>query len=150
MKFTLNGYFYKEEKKGIKKAIEVFNSYFNISDEFYFNLNSISKHEISNLNSEYFNKKGPTDVLSFPLFSGIVEINQLNIENEETLGDMFFCRSILKINAAEYHKSLIEELQLVLVHGLLHLVGYTHADESELRKRENAILDKVWNGLIKN
>ena len=63
---------------------------------------------------------------------------------------MFFCRSILKMNAAKYHKSLIEELQLVLVHGLLHLVGYSHADESELRKRENAILDKVWNGLIKN
>ena len=150
MKVAFNGYFYKEEKKSIKKVIEVFNSYFNISDEFYFNLNSISKHEISNLNSEYFNKKGPTDVLSFPLFSGIAEINELNLQNEETLGDMFFCRSILKKNADKYHKSLIEELQLVLVHGLLHLVGYTHAKESELRKKENEILDKVWNGLIKD
>ena len=150
MKVAFNGYFYKEEKKSIKKVIGVFNSYFNISDEFYFNLNSISKHEISNLNSEYFNKKGPTDVLSFPLFSGISEINELIRQNEETLGDMFFCRSILKKNADKYHKSLIEELQLVLVHGLLHLVGYTHAKESELRKKENEILDKVWNGLIKD
>ena len=66
MKVTFNGYFYKEEKKGIKKAIEVFNSYFNISDEFYFNLNSISKHEISNLNnnSKVFNSKAQKIIIS--------------------------------------------------------------------------------------
>lgn len=148
MKVTLNGYFYKEEKESIKTAIDAFNSFFNISDIFYFNMNSISKNEISNLNLEYFNKNVATDVLSFPLFSGIDAINQLNQGYPENLGDMFFCRPILKRNASEYNKVLIEELQLVLIHGLLHLVGYSHKNEKELRKKEDAILDKVWNGFI--
>jgi probable rRNA maturation factor len=111
-------------------------------------MNSISKNEISNLNLEYFNKNVATDVLSFPLLSGIDEINLLNQGYPENLGDMFFCRPILKRNASEYNKVLNEELQLVLIHGLLHLVGYSHKNEKELRKKENAILDKVWNGFI--
>jgi probable rRNA maturation factor len=144
------GYFYREEKVKIKNAIEIFDTFFNISNNFSFNLNSVSKDEISSLNFEYFNNKGPTDVLSFPLFSGIEEIQQLNKKNEDTLGDMFFCRPILKKNAAVYHKSLTEELQLVLVHGLLHLVGYSHVEEIELQKIENTILDKVWSGSKKS
>jgi probable rRNA maturation factor len=118
--------------------------------KFSFNLYSISQKAISNLNLQNFNKPGPTDVLSFPLFSGINEIKKLNPHNEEILGDMFFCRPILKKNAAEFHKGLIEELQLVLIHGLLHLVGYSHLNETKLRKKENEILDKVWNGLSKD
>ena len=150
MRVNFIGYFYREEKVKIKNAIEVFNTFFIISNNFSFNLNSVSKDEISSLNFEYFNKKGPTDVLSFPLFSGIEEIQQLNQKNEDTLGDMFFCRPILKKNAAVYHKSLTEELQLVLVHGLLHIVGYSHAEEIELQKIENTILDKVWSGFKKD
>ena len=150
MRVNFIGYFYREEKVKIKNAIEIFDTFFNISNNFSFNLNSVSKDEISSLNFEYFNKKGPTDVLSFPLFSGIEEIQQLNKKNEDTLGDMFFCRPILKKNAAVYHKSLTEELQLVLVHGLLHLVGYSHVEEIELQKIENTILDKVWSGFKKS
>lgn len=150
MRVNFSGYFYREEKVKIISTINVFDSFFEIPNNFSFNLNSISKDHISSLNYEYFNKKGPTDVLSFPLFSGIKEIQQLNQENRETLGDMFFCRTILKKNAAEYGKSTIEELQLVLVHGLLHLVGYSHANEIELQKIENTILDKVWSGFKKD
>ena len=42
-------------------------------------------------------------------------------------------------------KDFIDELQLVLVHGLLHLVGYSHSDEVKMREKENKILYKVWN-----
>ena len=150
MRVTFNGYFYKDEKENIEHAVEVFNYFFNIPTKFSFNLYSISQKAISNLNLQHFNKPGPTDVLSFPLFSGTNEIKKLNPNNEETLGDMFFCRPILKKNAAEFQKGLIEELQLVLIHGLLHLVGYSHLNETKLRKKENEILDKVWNGLSKD
>ena len=135
MKVTFNGYFYKEEKENIEHAVEVFNYFFNIPNKFSFNLFFISQETISHLNLLHFNKTGPTDVLSFPLFSGINEIKKLNQHNEESLGDMFFCRPILKKNAAEFHKGLIEELQLVLIHGLLHLVGYSHSNETKLRKK---------------
>jgi ssRNA-specific RNase YbeY (16S rRNA maturation enzyme) len=39
---------------------------------------------------------------------------------------------------------MIEELQLVLIHGLLHLVGYSHENEDRLKKIENKVLNKVW------
>ena len=145
MKVIRRGYFYKDEKVSISKAVTVFNSFYDISDQFYFTLSSVSNTEISNINKEYFNKNGPTDVLSFPLYAGLDEIDCLNPENEESLGDMFFCRPILKKNAADYSKDIMDELQLVLVHGLLHLVGYSHTEEEKMRNKENAILEKVWN-----
>ncbi len=145
MQVVCNGYFYKDERVKISHAVNIFNDYFNISDNFYFTLNSVDKDEISELNFKHFNKTGPTDVLSFPLFSGVDEINYLNPDNEESLGDMFFCRQVLKKNALHYSKDLIDELQLVLVHGLLHLVGYSHVKENKLREKENEILNKVWN-----
>ena len=39
---------------------------------------------------------------------------------------------------------MIEELQLVLIHGLLHLVGLSHENEDRLKKIENKMLEKVW------
>ena len=145
MQVVCNGYFYKDERVKILHAVNIFNNHFDISDNFYFTLNSVDKDEISKLNFKHFNKTGPTDVLSFPLFSGFDEINNLNPDNEESLGDMFFCRQVLKKNALHYSKDLIDELQLVLVHGLLHLVGYSHVKENKLREKENEILNKVWN-----
>ena len=145
MQVVCNGYFYKDERLKILRAVNIFNNYFDTSDNFYFTLNSLDKDEISELNFKHFNKTGPTDVLSFPLFSGFDEINNLNPDNEESLGDMFFCRQVLKKNALHYSKDLIDELQLVLVHGLLHLVGYSHVKENKLREKENEILNKVWN-----
>ena len=47
-------------------------------------------------------------------------------------------------NALMYKKTIIEELQLVLIHGLLHLVGFSHQNEDRLKKIENEILAKVW------
>ena len=61
------------------------------------------------------------------------------------LGDIFICKEVLKINAKKYEKSLIEELQLVLVHGLLHLLGFSHNQETKLKTYEEKILSKLWN-----
>ena len=145
MQVICNGYFYKDEKSKILDAVGVFNSFFDISDNFYFSLNSVTDSEISKINADHFNKDYSTDVLSFPLFSNYDEITNLNSDYEESLGDMFVCRPVLKKNAAHYGKDFIDELQLVLVHGLLHLVGYSHSDKVKMREKENKILHKVWN-----
>ena len=50
-----------------------------------------------------------------------------------------------RLSLKKYTKTLIEEYQLVLVHGLLHLVGYSHDDPKKLSSIENTILKKVWN-----
>lgn len=94
MQVICNGYFYKDEKSKILDAVGVFNSFFDISDNFYFSLNSVTDSEISKINADHFNKDYSTDVLSFPLFSNYDEITNLNSDYEESLGDMFVCRPV--------------------------------------------------------
>ena len=52
---------------------------------------------------------------------------------------------LIKNNAIRYDKKLVEEYQLVLLHGLLHLIGYSHNDQDTLSRIEEKILKKVWN-----
>ena len=146
MKIFFNGYFYSDEKRKIDKATFIFSEKFNISNNFFFNLHSVDEKKSTSLNSEYFKKNMPADVLSFPLYKNIDSILKLNPQNEEDLGDMFINRKIVKKNSKIYDKSFVEELQFIIIHGLLHLVGYTHDNEIELRKIEDEIMKMVWDG----
>ena len=92
----------------------------------------------------YFKKNLPADVLTIPLYKSTKDIYKLNEDNEEVLGDLFINRKLIKKNALKYKKTIAEELQLVLIHGLLHLVGYSHENEDKLKLIENKILNKVW------
>ena len=92
----------------------------------------------------YFKKNSPADVLTIPLYTNMEDIYKLNRDNEEVLGDLFINRELIKKNASKYKKTITEELQLVLIHGLLHLVGYSHENEDKLKMIENKILNKVW------
>jgi len=58
---------------------------------------------------------------------------------------LFLNRTLIKENALRYDKKLVEEYQLVLLHGLLHLIGYSHNDQHKLSEIEEKILKKVWN-----
>ena len=58
---------------------------------------------------------------------------------------MFIVRSIVKRNAENYQKLFVEELQYIIIHGLMHLIGYSHNKEIELREVENKIMKMVWN-----
>ena len=145
MKIIYKGYFYSNEKNALEIAREEYCKHFNISKNFLFFLHSVSKEESEKLNKHYFKKNAPTDVLTIPLYKNIKEIYKLNEENNEVLGDLFINRQLIKNNALKYKKTMSEELQLVLVHGLLHLVGYSHENEDKLKMIENKILNKVWN-----
>ena len=83
--------------------------------------------------------------MSFPLYKNIDSILSLNPENEEDLGDMFINRKIIKKHSLIYGKSFVEELQFIIIHGLLHLVGYSHKNEIKLRKMEDELMKMVWN-----
>ena len=139
------GYFFNNEKKALENAKDEFLKYFNISRNFLFFLHSVSEEESEKLNIHYFKKYSPTDVLTIPLYKNISEIYKLNEQNREVLGDLFINRQLIKNNALQYEKTMSEELQLVLIHGLLHLVGYSHENEDRLKMIENKILNKVWN-----
>ena len=144
MKIIYKGYFYSNEKNALEIAKEEYLNHFNISKNFLFFLHSVSKQESEKLNIHYFKNNSPADVLTIPLYRNIKEIYKLNEENNEVLGDLFINRQMIKNNALKYEKTMSEELQLVLIHGLLHLVGYSHENEDKLKMVENKILNKVW------
>ena len=144
MKIIYKGYFYSNEKIALEIAKKEYLKHFNISKNFLFFLHSVSKQESTKLNMHYFKKNSPADVLTIPLYRNINEIYKLDEDNNEVLGDLFINRKLIKDNALKYEKTMSEELQLVLIHGLLHLVGYSHENEDRLKMIENKILNKVW------
>ena len=145
MKIVFNGYFYKNEKLKITQAVKIFSKNFKISRNFHFTVHSLNESESKKLNQKTFNKNKPTDVLSFPLYNDIEAINQLNESMHEDMGDMFICRNVIKKNAEIYDKDFVEELQYIVIHGLLHLIGYSHEKNDKLKTYESKLMKKIWN-----
>jgi len=145
LKILFNGYFYKNEKLKLIKAVKTFSDQFIISENFYFTLHSLGENESKDLNKKTFNKNTATDVLSFPLYNNINMINQLDPNMSEDMGDMFICRNVIKKNAKIYEKELVEELQYIVIHGLLHLIGYSHEKNDKLKTYETELMKKIWN-----
>ncbi len=96
---------------------------------------------IKDLNARYRQKDSATDVLSFPQFDSREEIMA---ENEELLlGDIIISMERAREQAEEFGHSIERECFYLLVHGLLHLLGYNHKsseEEREMRFKEEAIL----------
>ena len=145
MNFQFHGYFYKNEKNAFEDVRKVFLKKFLISENFLLHIHSVSDHYSKELNKRFFKKNYATDVLTIPLYKDLASINELDKNNNEILGDLFLNRKLIKKHSKKYAKTLIEEYQLVLVHGLLHLIGYSHDDAKKLSSIENTILKKVWN-----
>ena len=145
MKIVFNGYFYKNEKLKVTQAVKIFSENFKISRNFHFTVHSLNESESKKLNQKTFNKNKPTDVLSFPLYNNIDSINQLDQSMHEDMGDMFICRNVIKKNAEIYDKDFVEELQYIVIHGLLHLIGYSHEKNDKLKTYESKLMKKIWN-----
>ena len=145
MIILLNGYFYNHEKLKVSTAVDEFSKKFNISKNFYFTVHSINEDESKKINKKTFNKNFPTDVLSFPLYNNIDSINNLDKNMSEDMGDMFICRNVIKKNAKIYNKDFSEELQYIVIHGLLHLIGYSHKKNDKLKIYESELMKRIWN-----
>lgn len=95
--------------------------------------------EIAHLNEQYRNVAGPTDVLSF----GCDEPCAAGSDEPITLGDVIIAPEVAEKQAAELGTTAEAELNLLLVHGILHLLGYEHdADEAAeaMQTRERSLL----------
>ena len=103
----------------------------------------VSLAEMTELNGRYREKEGPTDVLSFPCDDpcAVVEPGE-----PVALGDVVIAPEVAEAQAAEYGHSVEEELNLLLVHGVLHLLGYNHESDEDaavMQARERAVL-QAW------
>jgi probable rRNA maturation factor len=109
---------------------------------------------IADLNQRFLGKQGPTDVLAFPIDEEPLESGRspdsggtgpgMAPEPEDMpvlLGDIYICPAVAHRNAADHAGSYEDELALLVVHGLLHLMGMDHqdaeqAEEMEAKERE--------------
>lgn len=82
---------------------------------------------ITALNRTHMGVDGPTDVLAFPLDAP----GETMHGDTAILGDVVLCPAIAAAQAAEHGKSTQAETDLLVVHGLLHLLGHDHAEEEE-------------------
>ena len=99
--------------------------------------------EMAELNGRFRDKEGPTDVLSFPCDDPCTVVEP---GESVTLGDVVIAPEIAERQAAEYGHTVEEELNLLLVHGVLHLLGYDHVadEEAEAMQARERILLQAW------
>lgn len=103
--------------------------------------------QIRILNRMYRGKDRPTDVLSFSQLEGEELIS--GCEDMTTLGDVVISVETAERQAAERAHSLEDELDVLVVHGVLHLLGYddeTEPEGVEMRRHEGNILDQLRHG----
>jgi probable rRNA maturation factor len=108
-------------------------------------LTFVDEETIAELNHEFLGEDGPTDVLAFPIDDEIVESGRSpdsgtpgpdrpDVEAGEVptlLGDVMVCPAVAARNAAERNRSTDDEVALLVVHGILHVLGMDHADAAE-------------------
>ncbi len=110
----------------------------------------VDEATIAGLNERFLGKTGPTDVLAFPLDedpdepgrwpdAGGPAPGREPLEAQDLpmlLGDVVICPAIAAKNAPEHAGTYEDELALLLVHGILHLLGMDHIEDADAEKME--------------
>ena len=93
-------------------------------------IKAVDEDTIAELNGQWMEKEGPTDVLAFPMDE--LRPGLVNEELEEgMLGDLVLCPEVAERQAVTAGHSTEAEIELLTVHGILHLLGYDHAEPEE-------------------
>ena len=124
-----------------------------------FSLLFVDENEMAKLNELHMGYEGPTDVLAFPIDDQLVTEpegagfwNRLKLRSQSNfsdqkflLGDVVICPSVANRNAAENAESysghtgnLRSEIDLLVVHGVLHVLGMDHANSTEEKEMQAA------------
>lgn len=126
-------------------------------------LTFIDRADIADLNEQYMGKRGPTDVLSFPLDAPSIEASDSGDVQLDAgggvgrgdgppvlLGDIVISPAVAAGQYAEHAGTMDDELALLVVHGVLHILGHDHSAPDEtavMRERELALLiEHHWRG----
>lgn len=101
-----------------------------LHDESELAITLVDVERMTELHIEFMDEPGPTDVLSFPM-------DELRIPEPDAvaepgiLGDIVLCPEFARAQAVERGRTLDAELVFLVVHGMLHLVGFDHATQEE-------------------
>ncbi len=101
--------------------------------------------EITLLNRQYFQRQGPTNVISFPMEAEKSESGQPRM-----LGEVVISADTAKRHAAAAGIPTEEEIFFLLVHGALHLVGYDHEGPAGERKKMEAKEKEIFGELMRH
>jgi len=137
----------KEEYRSIIKKVleECFKEEKLENKNLYVNIILTDSENIRKINKEHRGIDSETDVLSFPMYEK-EELNSINLQNEDILGDMVISIEKVKEQANEYGHSFERELSYMVVHSFYHLLGYDHMNEEDknaMREKEEFILNKL-------
>lgn len=108
----------------------------NVDEEAELSILIVDPDHMRRLNNRFANNNYTTDVLAFPMSQ--------EEEDLVLLGDVVMCPEVAQRHAERYSHSLGDELDLLLVHGVLHLLGYDHqgeADKMKMERRTRELLD---------
>jgi len=108
----------------------------------------IGDAEMARLNETYRKKKGPTDVLSFPVAADSAKPGSLKQQvrkaRRKFLGDIAISPKVAGRNAKALGRGAGEELKVLILHGVLHLLGYDHeTDRGEMERIEMRLRRKL-------
>lgn len=123
----------------------------------------VDEEAMAELNKRFLDKEGPTDVLAFPIDDDVYEGGRLpdslgpagpadDIEPSDLptlLGDLVVCPSVARRNAPDHAGTYDDEIALLVVHGILHLLGMDHAEDQEaqaMERREQELLARFHRG----
>jgi len=118
----------------------------------------VDEQAITDLNERFLGGSGATDVLAFPMDDDVVLGGRQPDQGGRgpgspsepgdppiVLGDVVVCPRVAERQATEHGHPLHDELALLVVHGVLHLLNYDHAEEREsaaMKRRERELLDR--------
>ena len=116
-----------------------------LDDEAELSILYVEREHIKKLNQRFAGNDYPTDVLAFPMSD-----EQGDDEGGFLLGDVVICPEIATENAAKLNHSVMHELDTLLVHGTLHLLGYDHQgvhDKEKMDRRLDEIMKSFKPGV---
>ena len=103
----------------------------------------VDEQAIADLKRDHLDGVGtPTDVLAFP----VDDPAEVPDDEPVLLGDVVICPAVAERQAACMPGELADEMALLLVHGILHLLGHDHGDPDEkavMQRRESELLDRL-------
>ena len=127
----------------------------------------VDQETIVSLNHDFMDVDGPTDVLSFPIDGELAPSGRWPDEGGPgpdrempdpddmplLLGDVVICPAIAAANAPGHAGAFDDEIALLVVHGILHLLGRDHAEPAEaaaMQGRERELLDQFYGPLARD